>query len=808
MRPLRWFTLFVLISTAANVDAQDATAIWNAISQPAFDSTKYATVENVEIVRDRVHITLTKGTLQFTQPAAGVVFGAAFEGQGRIQIDPPNAMESQQLRRFTGQDKLDMQFSSATFSFTDDTFATLSKDLKWTPAPNDKLASLYQDRLKAREEVGAADVPRLLQGILSGDRERTALFVADLKTSDKGWISVTDDALDPEQIQVGRLDEWTAVITGFDVWLHFPRGNRSSSDAFQNPSALADYTVDSYQIDAAVTPQAELTATVRVHLTPQIAGERVRLFNLDSNLRIDSVKDESGNPLRFFQARERGNRNESYGDYVVISLPQATQVGKAETVEFHYAGKHVVRQVGSGSYFCQSALWYPLPDYQSGTDFAARSNFEMTFHAPKQFTLVATGAKTGETSDGKIIVTKWKNEKPVSVAGFAFGDFKIFSGSAGSVAVDVYANRQPDDRLAGLQQAVDNQLRPEGSSQITAPIGSLSPSTMAKQMNGEVANAMRLFQDYYGPAPYSHIAVTDIPYSYGQGWPMLLYLSTLSFLDSTQRHMLGIQDQLAFSDFFRAHEVSHQWWGHRVGWKSYHDQWLSEGFAQFSGNLYIQFRENWKEYVNRLQIDKTELSATDLHSHTFESEGPIWMGSRLASADSERAYDVVVYDKGGLVLNMLRMLLYDPGDKDPDTRFKTMMQDFTQTFDNKAASTEDFKSIVEKHMIPRMDMDGNQRMDWFFNQYVYGTGFAEYSLNSQIRDAGNGKWEISGTINRSGVPDGWEDALPLSVHSSGRVIPIGWVRVHQNAAPFKTTIPLKPDKVILNENNEILASVK
>jgi len=317
-----------------------------------------------------------------------------------------------------------------------------------------------------------------------------------------------------------------------------------------------------------------------------------------------------------------------------------------------------------------------------------------------------------------------------------------------------------------------------------------------------------LFQDFYGTAPYSHISVTDIPYSYGQGWPMLLYLSTMSFLDSTQRNALGIKDQLAYSDFFRAHEVSHQWWGHRVGWKSYHDQWLSEGFAQFSGNLYIQFRENWKEYVNRLQIDRRDLFATDLHSHSFESAGPIWMGNRLASADSERAYDVVIYDKGGLVLNMLRMMLYNAQDKDPDARFKAMMQDFTQTYDNKAASTEDFKTIAEKHMIPRMDIDGNQSLDWFFNQYVYGTGMAQYSFATQVQDAGNGKWTISGVVNRSGVPDGWEDILPLAIHASGRVIPIGWVRVRQTTAPFQTTVPIKPDKVTINENNEILADIK
>ena len=58
----------------------------------------------------------------------------------------------------------------------------------------------------------------------------------------------------------------------------------------------------------------------------------------------------------------------------------------------------------------------------------------------------------------------------------------------------------------------------------------------------------------------------------------------------------GLMERRAvMTDFFRGHESSHQWWGHRVGWKSYHDQWLSEGFAEFSGLFYVQYRENMKE---------------------------------------------------------------------------------------------------------------------------------------------------------------------------------------------------------------------
>ncbi|HKV49218.1 MAG TPA: M1 family aminopeptidase [Candidatus Acidoferrales bacterium] len=788
------------VAICPSVRAQDASAVWSAMKQAPFDTGKYSAVEDVELNKDAIHINLKSGSIQFTQPANGVVYGAAFDGRGHITIEPPNAMEAQQLRRFTSKDALDMDFSNATFAFTDDTFDQLASKLHWSAAQGDDLASLYEKRQQTREDEGDEVVSRLFQGVFSADHKRTGYFLADLKTSDKGWIQVAMDALDPEAIQIGRLDQWTAR-TGVDTWMHFPAGNKTIEEAFRDPVGLQSFDVPLYEIDGTVTGGAEFSATTRVHVNEHFAGERVLRFDLDSNLRVSSVKDASGTALAFFQTRERGTRNNSYGDYVDVLLPQATAAGHADVIEFLYAGKNVVRKVGPGNYFCESELWYPTPDYPSGTNFNARSNFAMTFHAPKQFQLVATGEKTSEARTGNSVTTNWKSDKPLSVAGFAFGDYKVVTGDANDVKIEVYANKEPDDRLGAIQQMVDSSR--------TMSVGSLSPDVMAGQMTAEVANAVRLFEGYYGPAPYPRLAVTNIEYSYGQGWPMLLYLSSLSFLDPTQRHMIGIpmQEEARLTDFFRAHEVSHQWWGHRVAWKSYHDQWLSEGFAQFSGNLYVEYRRDWKSYLARLDADKMEMAGHDLRNKEFESAGPIWMGNRLSSSDSEGAYQVDVYDKGGYVLQMLRMMLFDPRAKDQDARFKAMMQDFTQTYDGKAASTEDFKTIAEKHMVPTMDIDGNRKLDWFFKQYVYGTGYAHYNFSTTIQPS-NGKWDVTGTITRSGVPEDWKDILPFYAHISGRVIPIGWLLVRKDSETFNLTLPVKPDKVTVNDNDDILADVK
>src|ERR1700719_1779248 len=120
------------ICTAAQTPALPAAAaVWNALSAPAMDPTKFAHAENVVIARDAIRITLIDGTIQFLQPVNGIVFGAVFHGNGRLEAAPPNPLEAHQLWLFTKQSKLDMAITEATFSFTDTFAEEISKEVKF-----------------------------------------------------------------------------------------------------------------------------------------------------------------------------------------------------------------------------------------------------------------------------------------------------------------------------------------------------------------------------------------------------------------------------------------------------------------------------------------------------------------------------------------------------------------------------------------------------------------------------------------------------------------------------------------------------
>ena len=789
------------VTTCAHAQApapSPAARVWNTLSAPAMDPVKSAHTENLEIVRDRVHITLLDGAIQFAQPVNGVTFGAAFHGKGRVQVAPPNPIEAQQLKLFEKQDKLDMSFTDATFSFTDGLADDVAKQVKWQTSGglND---DFYAKRQKDREDLGESAVPRLWQGVLSADRVRTAYFLADLKVAGKDWVEFHEDALDPEEITVGR---WVDVgpVKLFDVWMSFPAGAKTTVGAWKDAQTKEDFSIRGYHIDAGVSSGAELNATTRVDIDPRLTGQSVLIFDLDSNLRLDSIKDSKGSALSFYQSRENKDRSQSYGDYAAVVLAQPLQLGEPQSLEFHYAGKRAIRKAGNGNYFCESSGWYP----ERPNSFSARADFDLTFHSPKNAVLVATGEKTSETVDGNTRVTTWKSEMPLAVAGFGYGDYKVVNDKAGEVAVDIYANREPDDLMAQVQRIFE-------SGAVQGAVGNLTPSAMAKTMGQEMANTIRLFSLYFGPYPYKHLSVTSLPisYSYGQGWPGLIYLWSGSFLDATQRHEIGLPDGVQLTDFFRAHESSHQWWGHRVGWKSYHDQWLSEGFADFSGILYVQYRQNMKEALTRWRKEKELLHNKDLNGHVIESLGPIWMGRRIrSSATGPGSYQDLIYSKGAYVLHMLHLQLVDSRNPDPEHLFKDMMKDYCKTFDNKAASTEDFKAIVEKHLTRGMDLDGNHKMDWFFNQYVYGTGIPQYSFRASVEATSDGKTHIKGELIRSGVPDTWKDAVPLYAHMGDKTVRLGTLGVTHSSEPVELTLSGKIERVSINDYEDLLADVK
>jgi aminopeptidase N len=256
--------------------------------------------------------------------------------------------------------------------------------------------------------------------------------------------------------------------------------------------------------------------------------------------------------------------------------------------------------------------------------------------------------------------------------------------------------------------------------------------------------------------------------------------------------------------------VAHQWWGHQVGWKSYHDQWLSEGFAEFTSGLVLELRKgpavmnNFYEQKRKHILEKQRGAMKP-----SEQAGPITQGIRLETWQTPGAYDILVYEKGAYVLHMLRMSMRDTSQKNSDQAFMDMMKDFATTYAGKNASTADFQHIVEKHATPTLKISKDGKLDWFFNQWVRGTEIPRYTAKIDVTDAPGGKYHLSGSIAQSEVSENFAAVVPLyvvfdknSMGKLGQMLLIGNTSKEVNV---DVALPKKPKSVVVNAMHDVLA---
>jgi hypothetical protein len=527
-------------------------------------------------------------------------------------------------------------------------------------------------------------------------------------------------------------------------------------------------------------------------------------------LQVQSVTAD-GLPLSFIQ-----EERDADGQFSVI-LSKPLSAGESLTVTTIYAGKEAVSNEGGGNYFpVARSNWYPN---EAGAAFGEYATYDMTFRIPKGMKMAATGVLVSESNEGSQNVTVWKSESPQTVAGFSFGRFKEEQAklAAPEYFIQSFANEESPNWVIGLQHAVDsNDLQSPGLShhETGVALGTMSTVTLNKKALAEGGLAVQIYSDYFGPSLFKHMQLTQqTACDFGQSWPELVWIPICYYFDTTVRHQLGMDwGDRGYWKVVTPHEVAHQWWGHTVGFDSGRDQWMSEGFSDMSASLYLQsIEKDPKKFITFWNDERAMLLERDAHGFRAIDVGPLTMGyrannSRTGTGITRR----LIYPKGAYVLHMIRMMMRDP--RTGDQNFKETMQDFVNTYRGKSASTEDFKAIVEKHMTPDMDAGGDKKMDWFFNDYVYGTQLPAYKVDYANFDIGpSGDVMLSLKITQSGVDDKFRMVVPVYLElEDGRMPFLGRVRL-TGSSSFERKIPLKglktkPRRAVINYYDDVLAS--
>jgi hypothetical protein len=783
---------FYLLLTSAVYASSDSTykALRDATIQESF------VAENVALHRDGATLTLKSGTIGLTAKQMGRYTVAVFSGDGEFVFTPALEVESIYLKSVSGKPSVSEHFDRALFCFTDDTAKEIRGNSdRGADSRLDDILREFRKRLRHRNESPRTMIEALLNSDTMDNVE--ADILTDLyNPAQAGFFSAylhgkshADlrfhlkprgamlELPSPEEVallNVDPLGETEGIWYLSHTKAELDKGTASSEENRRVVEATA------YTIDTAIASNDRFTASTELSFKA-IRADRVIKLALKPTLRVSSVK-LGGKDVDFIQE----DKKEDSSFYVV--LPENLKPGATGTLRIEYAGDKIVHKEGGGNFSVGAReSWYP-----NVNTFRDRTPYDLTFRVPKRYTLVSVGKLEKIWTEKDVAATHWVSGAPVAVAGFNYGDFKKKQITDDTLKFDVegYAVSTPPDYLAH------------------AGNGNIAPARLLDSAMVEAQNSLRIYNRWFGASEFSRVAITQQPeFSFGQSWPTLVYLPMAVFLDSTERHELfGFQNNLTrFVNEVTAHEVAHQWWGHMVGWESFHDQWLSEGFAEFSASLYVStvkkepdVQKFWDESRKRI-LDKNKfgLRANDA--------GPIWLGLRLDSSRNEDAYDALVYNKGAYVLHMLRSMMWSS--KTGDQPFMDMMKDFVQQHLNKNATTESFKAVAEKHMTPGMDIQGNHRLDWFFREWVFGTQIPRYKFDYTLADLPDGKCQLKASLTQSEVDANFAMLIPLYAEfDGGRMARMGSMRMIGNstADQIQVVLPSRPKRVLVNANHDVL----
>jgi hypothetical protein len=759
-------------------------------------------VENLSLERDAAVFLFRSGKVCPTPPVEGRVTSAVFLGDGQFTLRPSGAFpgHAQHYMRTAG---IDEPFTEAAFLFTDDTYTQLRGTAKSTPL--DERAAAVLRNMRGHVRGGLEHYERLENldaEILAGlyNPQRPLFFRAYLKGQKHSNLRFAihpggRSGLEPEEVTLENHEvesEKGGVLYMSHLQSELKAGTASSDE---DKSFVRG---ESYTIDTTVAGNDRLAGNCTVGFRALHEGERVVHFALASTLRVSRVAMD-GKDLPFIQ------EDHKHDAAFHVIFPEPLPTGKSRSITVSYEGDKVVRKAGGGNFWVEARTsWYP-----NVNSFLDRARFDLTFHYPKHYTLISVGKLEKESKNGGQNVSHWVSDAPLPVAGFNFGEYKKkqVEDESTKYSIEGYATLEVPDFLKPKGAELPEMDRPQASDGLRDQL--LVPSALNEKAITEARAAVQVFTHYFGPLPYGRIAITQQPaMNWGQSWPTLVYLPIIAYLDPTQRlHLLGgIDTNLnEFVDEVNPHEVSHQWWAYLVGWKTFHDQWLSEGFAFFSAGLFLQATQQTDKYLTYWQHARNVLLEKNQFGNTANDAGPVWMGQLLTTAHNEQAYDLVVYRKGGYVLHMLRMMMWEP--RNGDAAFIQMMHDFVDTYRHKSATTEDFQQIVEKHMTPGMNLGGNGKMDWFFNEWVYGTEIPSYSLDYTLTPGQDGKTVLKLKVTQGDVGPNFKMPVGVYVDYDGKLVRLGLVPVTGSATSPEATVNLarKPARVVLNANYDVLA---
>ena len=780
-------------------------------------------VRGLVLERDAFRFQLDSGAIHFLKPVEGRTVGAVFVGSGSYRLSPATDNERRQLALSSGGGKdfetLADDFDSLLLLFTDDTAQEIELHAPVeTGAPDGRATEVYEKYFKRQKKDFQVNFHlRVLQDLLNSPGLTSGAFLAlvDGKKHPPALAAVDPDGA--EALRVGfRLGGEDTVFVVADpnrggLWYHADRRAEVDGGSALPEKRLTD-ALD-YKVETSIEKDADLSGTTTIRFRTLLAGVRMLPVHLVPTLRLGEASfamdgaEPAWKPVTVIQEEEKEDAN------AAVVFPEPLPAGAKVLLRLSYKGEKVLRDGGDKNYYVRAReSWYP----NLGV-FSDRAIYELTYRIPSGNDILSVGRKLEERAEGNQTVSTWKTDSAVQVAGFNYGKFKKLAkqDETSQLDVEVYTNPGTPNIIREINAAMSGsglgvgELYNEDSGPEGPSLGNVNTARLAESALADGLNSARLFTVWFGPLQQKHVAITQqSDMAFGQSWPSLIFMPYISFLDGTKRQRLGLARAKDFVDQVGYHEFAHQWWGHLVGADTYRDQWLEEGFSEFSAAVAVQHVAGWPAYDKFWKERRKEILEKGPGNAMAPYEaGPITQGWRLFTPRTPSAGGLI-YPKGGYVLHMIRMLMHEPGAPNPDAKFIEMMKDYTKTYGGRMATTADFQKIVERHVVPNLNATGNGKVDWFFAQWVYGTEVPRYTHDLKVEKAGE-ETRIHGTLRQEGVSKDFRALVPVYLEfDKDTVVRVGLLPMAgESSVPVdvKFKLPRKPKRALINAHGDILA---
>lgn len=725
---------------------------------------------------------LDQGRLWLQRPTpSGQRTGFVFEGRGHYQIEVPDPVELRQLRRFTGEPELEGLSGTFEALVVRGTSLPPIDGLSKPPASvRFTTHSLAKQRHQHWLALRAFDVDARVIAALSGTAD--AYLRVDMKTREYGWLTFDFDARRAEEIVVEWFNSDFSVV---ERWLSIDRQEDRQSDGRPTSEPRPRLDIRHISIDADLTHFAKESqrgaarirpVDARIEATldfePLAEGARSLQLYLHPWAKIESIRDDAGQELAWIRdhlgKRSSAIRNRVYDDSLVVLLDRPLQRGVKQSL--------IVLYELELSGYAPGRSWYPSATYP-GTGLFDLHTANLTVHQRPNFATESMGTVVREETADGIRTTEWQLREPIKMLTLVFAKkhFEESFSTAGATQVVAFSS-----------------------------LGGFITRGRVRQLGEDAVRILDYYEELFAvPADTEELILGLVPASHGQAFQGLIHIGDYSTLT----------DRVAERELFRAHEIAHLWWGHQVGWHGYRDQWLSEGFSQYSAMMFVEANlANGEKYFDEmLESFSNELSGSIksgfsqfsqpgvslLNKRAADRVGPVGFGRRCIVGEAPTAYRSQTYKRGALALHSLRMLLR--ARTGSDDAFIAILREFLTRFQNASPSTTDFQAVVESH--------AGSDWSWFFDTWIYRAEIPTYVWRDRVSPGSEG-FMLDLEVETRGVDAGATMEIPIRVELEDGSEQTLLALVDEPAETFRFALPSRPTRVVFNPDHAVLARVK